>query len=68
LRRPRWAGFDVLLTTDRQLRYQQNLSQRRLAIAVLSTTQLPRIRSAVPLIQAALDRATTGSYVEVEVP
>lgn len=62
------AGFDVLLTTDRQLRYQQNLSRRRLAIVVLTTTQLPRIRSAAPLIQAAIDRATTGSYVEVEIP
>jgi hypothetical protein len=62
------AGFDVLLTTDRQLRYQQNLSKRRLAIVVLSTTQLPRVRSAIPLIQAALDQTTAGSYLEVEIP
>ena len=62
------AGFEVLLTTDRQLRYQQNLSQRRLAIVVLSTTQLPRIRLAVPLMQAAPDGASTGSYFEVEIP
>lgn len=62
------SGFDILLTTDRQLRYQQNLSQRRLAIVVLTTTQLPRIRSAASLIQAALDRATAGSYIEVLIP
>lgn len=62
------AEFDVLPTTDRQLRYQQNLSQRRLAIVVSSTTQLPRIQSAIPLIQTALDQATAGSYLEVEIP
>jgi hypothetical protein len=62
------AGFEVLVTTDRQLRYQQNLAQRRLAIVVLSTTQLPRIRAAASRIQAALDRTESGSYVEVEIP
>jgi hypothetical protein len=35
---------------------------------VLTTTQLPRIRSAIPLIQSALDRVTSGSYLEVEIP
>ena len=60
------AGFDILVTTDRQLRYQQNLAKRRLAIVVLGTTQLPRIRSAVPRIQAALDQVTPGSYTEIE--
>lgn len=62
------AGFELLLTTDRQLRHQQNLSKRRLAIVVLSSTQLPRIRAAIPLIQAAMDRATAGSYDEIEIP
>jgi len=62
------AGFDILVTTDRQLRYQQNLSQRQLAIVVLTTTQLPRIRAATSLIQEALDRAESGSYIEVEIP
>ena len=62
------AGFDALLTTDRQLRYQQNLSQRRLAIVVLTTTQLPRIQAAAPLIQSVLDGVTRGSYLEIEIP
>ena len=62
------AGFDALLTTDRQVRHQQNRSQRRLAIVVLTTPQLPRIRAAIPLIQSALDRVTGGSYLEVEIP
>lgn len=62
------AGFDILMTKHRQLRHQQNLSQRRLAIVVLTTTQLPRISAAASLIQEALDRAETGSYTEVEIP
>ena len=37
-------GFEVFLTTDKNLKYQQNLAGRRLAIVVLSTTSWPRIR------------------------
>lgn len=59
------AGYDVLITTDQQLHYQQNLSGRRLAILVLGTTSWPRIRAQVPRVQAALDICTPGSYHEV---
>lgn len=38
------ADFDVLITTDKNLRHQQNLSGRRLAILVLPTTSWPKIR------------------------
>jgi hypothetical protein len=43
------SGFDLLVTTDKNLRYQQNLSGRSLAILVLWTTSWPqlRIRSAL---------------------
>jgi len=37
-------GFDVFVTTDTNLKYQQNPSSRRIAIIVLSTTSWPRIR------------------------
>jgi hypothetical protein len=37
-------GFDVLVTTDTNLQYQQNLTQRKIAIVVLSTTSWPRIQ------------------------
>jgi len=60
-------GFEVLLTTDKNLQYQQNLTGRHLAIVVLSTTSWPRIQTATPKILAALDAASTGSYVEVAV-
>jgi len=60
-------GFDVLLTTDKNLRYQQNLAGRRLAVVVLSTTSWPRIRSATAKVLEAVRTARVGSYVEVAV-
>jgi hypothetical protein len=62
------AGFDVFVTTDRNLKYQQDLRGRRLAIVVLLTASWPRIRRHLPLVAAAVDRAFVGSYEEVDVP
>ena len=59
------AGYDVLMTTDQQLRYQQNLTGRRLAIVVLLTTSWPRIQLHVATIQAAIDSLVPGSYQEI---
>jgi hypothetical protein len=61
------SGFDVLLTTDKNLRYQQNMAGRKLAILVLSTTSWPRIRAGSVKVQAALDAASPGSYVEIAI-
>jgi len=60
-------GFAVLVTTDRSLRYQQNLSSRQIAIVVLSTTSWPRIQRVVEVVAAAVDSATVGSFVVVEI-
>ena len=62
------AGFDVLLTTDSNLRHQQNLTARRIAIVVLSATSWPRVRKVADRIDAALSNAAPGSYTEIEVP
>jgi hypothetical protein len=61
-------GFVILLTTDTNLRYQQNLSSRRIAIVVLTTTSWPRIRRAVELVVRSINAATPGSYTEVTIP
>lgn len=58
-------GFDVLITTDQNLRYQQNLSERRLAIVVLLTTNWPRIEKSVQLVVDAVANIANGDYVEV---
>ena len=60
-------GFEVLVTTDTNLRYQQNLAARRIAV-VLSTTSWPRIQFAAEHVASAINSAATGSYVEVSVP
>ncbi len=59
------AGYDVLITTDQNLRYQQDLRRRRLAILVLGSTSWPRIRERVDEIQAAVDTSTPGVYHEI---
>ena len=61
-------GYDVLVTTDSSLKYQQNLSGRRLAIVVLSSTSWPRIRKVVDLVVQAVGAAEPGRYNEVEIP
>jgi hypothetical protein len=59
------AGFDVLLTADKNMRHQQNLRGRRIALVVLSTPQWPVVRLHVARIAAAVSAATPGSYIDV---
>ena len=62
------AGFDVLLTADKNIRHQQNLSGRRLAIVVLSTPRWPVVRLHGERIAAAVNAAAPGTYTEVNIP
>lgn len=62
------AEFTLLVTTDLNLRYQQNLLARRIAVVVLSTPSWPRVQRAVEEVVRAIDAATPGSYTEVEIP
>jgi len=59
-------GFDVLVMTDKNPRYQQDLSTRRIAVVVLGTTSWPRIKRSVSNATAAINAATPGSYAEVD--
>lgn len=62
------SGFSVLVTTDQNLRYQQNLTGRTIAIIVLTTTSWPRIEREVERVVKAVDSAAPSSYVEVPIP
>jgi hypothetical protein len=62
------TGFDVLLTTDKNIRYQQNLAGRKIAIVVLGKGRWRLIRLAIPEIVAAVNAARPGTYSEVEIP
>jgi len=57
--------FDVFITTDQNLRYQQNLEVRQLAILVLPTTSWPAINNHIDSIQNALDSLRGGTYLEI---
>src|ERR1035437_1590662 len=56
------AGFDVFLTADKNMRYQQNLRGRRIALVVLSTPQWPVVRLHIERIAAAVNAAAPGTY------
>jgi hypothetical protein len=62
------AGFDLLLTTDKNMRYQQNLEGRKIAFVVLGNQQWPTLRRYVDRVVTAVNAATPGSYCEVEIP
>jgi hypothetical protein len=63
------GGIDVLLTTDRRIRYQQNLKDRKIAIVVLiGTTKWSQVRLHLDRVVAVIEAAAPGSYAEVEIP
>lgn len=59
------SGFDVVVTADKNMRHQQNLEGRRIALVVLSTPQWPIVKLHLEKIAAAVNVATAGSYIEV---
>src|ERR1035441_6279079 len=62
------AGFEVLLTTDKNIRSQQNLTGRKIAFVVLGNQQWPTLRRYVEKVVAAVNAATPGTYTEVDIP
>ncbi len=68
LTRAEAEGFAVLITTDQNLRYQQNLSSRKISVVVLMTTNWLCIKNHTALVVQALDNAHPGSYTEILFP
>jgi hypothetical protein len=62
------VGFELLLTTDKNIRYQQNLKGRKIAIVVLGNSAWRMVRKHLDRIAIAVNTATPGSYAEVEIP
>ena len=60
-------GFDLLITTDQNLRYQQNLKERVIGIIVLKTTSWPRIKERVSEVAAAVNDLPVGGYIEITI-
>lgn len=61
------AGYQLLVTTDQNLRYQQQLAGRQVAILVLLSTSWPRIRARVDEICVAVDAIAPHDYIEIPI-
>jgi len=61
-------GFDVMVTADQNIRYQQNLTGRRLVLVVLGSNIWPIVRDHQAAIAAKVDAALPGSYEFIEMP
>ncbi len=62
------GGFSVMITADKNLEYQQNLTSRTLALIVLTTNHWRYVSSNSAWILAAVERATPGSFQQVDFP
>lgn len=61
-------GYELFITSDQKIRYQQNLAGRRLAILVLMLNNWSAIRWRVDDIVAAVNQMQPGDYLEMEIP
>jgi hypothetical protein len=61
------AGFDLLLTCDQNVRYQQNFANRKLALVILSSNHWPTLRRVAARIATAVGFVQTGQLVRVDV-
>jgi hypothetical protein len=62
------AEFDLFITSDQNLRYQQNLTGRRIAILELSTNDINRIQAANALIEDALEKIQLNEFRHLTIP
>jgi predicted nuclease of predicted toxin-antitoxin system len=62
------SGFDVMVTSDQNIKYQQNLTGRKLALVVLGSNIWPVVRIHEALISDRVDASAPGSYEFIEMP
>ena len=60
--------FDLFITSDQNIRYQQNLAGRQIAILELSTNDLRRIQAAEALIRSAIETIQPREFRRLEIP
>ena len=60
-------GYEVIVTTDQSMRYQQNLASRRLAVVVLMSTAWPRVQNCILEIRTAIEDVQPGQVKEVPI-
>ena len=62
------AGFELFITADKGIQYQQNLAARKIAILVLGNAQWPVLRQYVERVVVAVNAAISGSFARVDIP
>lgn len=62
------GDFDLFITSDQNIRYQQNLAGRRIPVLELSTNDLRRIFAAAVEIQAAVPAIRPGEFRHLQIP
>lgn len=62
------SGYDLFLTGDKNIRYQQNLGKRRISITEITTTHWPSLRLCFEKLVQAVESSSPGSYSIVECP
>ncbi len=62
------AHFDILVTTDKNMRYQQSIAGRKIAVVILVKQQWPNVKPHVQSVIGAIEAALQGSYVEIDIP
>lgn len=68
IRQAEAGGFELFVTSDKNLKYQQNLQGRKIALLVLSTNYWPTLQKHQGLIASALAVIQPGQYLELTVP
>jgi hypothetical protein len=61
------AGFDLFITADQEISYQQNLTGRRIALLILSTNNWGLVKANIVEIMVAIDRSTPGSFTFLDI-
>ena len=59
------AEFEIFITSDKNLRYQQNLQNRKIAILLLPSNQIPIVKNLLPQIDEELERIKSSDFVEL---
>ena len=67
LRKAEESAFQVFVTSDQNLRYQQNMTNRGIALLILSTNFWPALRGSAESISATLASLEPGQFVEIEI-
>jgi predicted nuclease of predicted toxin-antitoxin system len=60
-------NYEILITTDQNLKYQQNLRERHISIVILCSTSWPKIRLKVEEVQRIINTIALGDYVEIKI-